>query len=112
MKVPGQRRSSRYAPAAVGVTGTVALSGPGARLRGEPDAAMVCVARSYPNRVACGKLPAAIPTPTLKVMSEGEVMVTEGAPASELPIAGVEDTVMSFGQGSTRLRWIALPVFG
>jgi len=88
------------------------LSGPGAMLCGEPDATMFTAARWYPKRVACGKFPAAIPTPRLKVMSEGEVIVTEVAPASELPIPGVEDTVMSFGQGSTRLRWICFPDCG
>src|SRR5712671_5833150 len=88
------------------------LTGPGATLCGEPEGRNVRVARSNPNRVAFGKLPAAIATPTLNVMSEGEVMVTDGDPASELPMAGVEETVTSFGQGSTRLRWIGLPVFG
>src|SRR5438045_8974174 len=101
MNVPGQRRSSRYASPAVGVTGTVMLSSPGARLCGEPDATMFTAARWYPQRVACGKLPAAIPTPRSKVRSEAEGIGIDVAPASELPIPGAEDTGMWFGPGRT-----------
>src|SRR4051812_837686 len=78
MKTPGQRRSRRYASAAVGATGTVMLSGPGPMLCGEPDGASVPAARLYPKSVACGKMLATIGTPTLKVMSDGEVIVTVG----------------------------------
>src|SRR3954462_11698101 len=112
MKTPGQRRSRRYASPVVGVTGTVTFSGPGPMLCGEPEGRICRDARSYPNSVACGKIWATMGTPTLKVMSDGEVMVREAAPASEAPTAGVEVTEMSFGQSSTSCRWIALPSFG
>ena len=80
------------------------LSGPGPILCGAPDGASVRVARSYPNSVACGKMLATIGTPTLKVMFDGEVMVTVDDPASEAPMSGVDVTVMSFGQSITSCR--------
>src|ERR1043165_5829294 len=81
-------------------------------LCGDPDGASVRGVRSYPKRVACGKVDAMSGTPTFRVMSDGELMVTVEVPPSELPIAGAEETATSSGHGSTSWRWIGLPLFG